>query len=131
MSCSLFRCFISALKNVWSSILVFSLFYYIFILYFSSLEDDLLYIAYTDMMAKVQIWWIWTHAFSLLRCSYHTISLCKFCLCFCCTQSCAEDENEDEEGKEKTFEVWSVRHFSSSIVTVCVHEKHIHRCVSN
>ncbi|XP_046711318.1 ryanodine receptor 3-like [Silurus meridionalis] len=36
----------------------------------SSLEDDLLYIAYTDMMAK----------------------------------SCAEDENEDEEGKEKTFE---------------------------
>ncbi|XP_058255374.1 ryanodine receptor 3 isoform X1 [Hemibagrus wyckioides] len=36
----------------------------------SSLEDDLLYIAYTDMMAK----------------------------------SCAEDENEDDEGKEKTFE---------------------------
>ncbi|XP_062863974.1 ryanodine receptor 3 [Trichomycterus rosablanca] len=36
----------------------------------SSLDEDLLYIAYADMMAK----------------------------------SCAEDENEDEEGKEKTFE---------------------------
>lgn len=36
-------------------------------------------------------------------------------------QSCAEDENEDEEGKEKTFEVTGALFYSMDSVDPSVH----------
>lgn len=66
-------------------------------LHFSHLEEDPLYIAYADMMAKVTF-----KAFIKLG----KIILGEFLNFSTCLQSCAEDEEEEEEeGKEKTFEV--------------------------
>lgn len=70
------------------------------LLLFSHLEEDPLYIAYADMMAKV--FYLTSHKASPCVWQTQQIQLQPFVF----FQSCAEDEEEEEEeGKEKTFEV--------------------------
>lgn len=110
----------------------FSLFYYIFLFYFSSLEDDLLYIAYTDMMAKVQMWYIRTQAFSLLYYSFH--SNCMYVISTCISALFRVVlkmimRTKKEKKKPLRFEVSEI----FLLLVLCVNEKHkdMHRCVTN
>lgn len=69
-------------------------------IFFSSLEEDPLYIAYADMMAKVLIFFFALTQSPSVQQNPAGVSSCSL------FQSCAEgEEEEDEEGKEKTFEV--------------------------
>lgn len=70
----------------------------------SFLEEDPLYIAYADMMAKVSV------VFNLILLNYIVIVLkSQYSISqYFILQSCAEnEEEEEEEGKEKTFEVFN------------------------